>query len=115
MDNIEKILEKAKEIIPSTYRIGGICFTSMAVICGKLYSNNPKNLNHVHKDFKYMVSVIITVGKNISGVDTMFYYRMKTSDLGSRANILKHSHEELYLVHLRKFSMKLLFGVDIEP
>ena len=64
----------------------------MAVIDGKLYSNHPKNLNRVHKDTKYLVSVIITVGKDISGGDTVFYYGVKTSYLGSRSHILKHLH-----------------------
>ena len=67
-------------------------FTSMAVIGGKLYSNHPKDLNNLHKDTKYMISVIITVGKDISGCDTMFYDGVKTSDLGSRDHILKHLH-----------------------
>ena len=39
-----------------------------------------------------MVSVIITVGKDISGGDTVFYDGVKTSYLGSRAHILKHLH-----------------------
>ena len=39
-------------------------------------------MNHVHKDTKYLVSVIITLGKNISGGETMFYDGVKTSDLG---------------------------------
>ena len=64
----------------------------MAVIGGKLYSNHPKNLNHVHKYDKYLVYIIITVGKDISGVHTVFYDGVKTSDLGSRAHILKHLH-----------------------
>ena len=38
-------------------------FTSMAVISGQLFSNHPKNLNHVHKDSKDLVSVIITLGE----------------------------------------------------
>ena len=62
----------------------------MAIIGGKLYRNQPKNLNHVHKDKKYLVSIIITLGKNISGGDTVFYDGVKTSDLGSRAHISKH-------------------------
>ena len=67
-------------------------FTSTAFIGGKLYSNQPKNLNHVHNDSKDMVSIIIAVVKNISRGDTMFYDGVKTSDLGSRAHILKHLH-----------------------
>ena len=54
----------------------------MDVIGGKLYSNHPKNLNHVHKDTKYLVSVIITVGKYISGGDTVFYDGVKNLTWG---------------------------------
>ena len=39
-----------------------------------------------------MVSVIITMGGNISGGDTKFYYEVKTSDLGSISHVLKHLH-----------------------
>ena len=87
-----KETREGKKILPSTCRIGETIFTSMAVIGGKLYSNHPKAFNHVHKDTKYMVSVIITVGKNISGGDTVFFDGAKTSDLGSRPHILKHLH-----------------------
>ena len=34
-------------------------------------------MNHVHKDTKDLLSVIITLGKNIRGGDTMFYERVK--------------------------------------
>ena len=95
----------AKEILQSTCRIGETVFTFMPVICDKLYSNHPKNLNNVHKDAKDLVSVIIIEGKYISGGDTVFYDRLETSDLGSRVYILKH---------LKTFSVKVLFGVDIE-
>ena len=64
----------------------------MAAIGGKLYINHPKNLNHVHKNAKYLVFVIITLGKDISAGDTVFYAGVKTSDLGSRAHILKFLH-----------------------
>ena len=57
----------------------------MAVIGGKLYSNHPKNLNHVHKDTTYLVSVTIALGKYISGGDTVFYDGVKISDLVSTA------------------------------
>ena len=93
----------------------GIYFTSMAVIGGKLYSNQPKNLNHVHKDSKDMVFVIITVGKYISGGDTVFYDGVKTSDLGSRSHILKHLHGRIIFGSFEKKSKKVLFIVDIEP
>ena len=55
-------LERANEILPSTCRIGKTIFTSMAVIGGQLYRNHPRNLHHIHKDTKDLVSVIITLG-----------------------------------------------------
>ena len=51
-----------------------------------------KQKNHVHKDTKDLVSVIITLGKDISVGDIVFYDGVKTSDLGSSAHILKHLH-----------------------
>ena len=39
-----------------------------------------------------MVSVIVTIGKDISGGDTVFYDGVKTSDLRTRAHILKRLH-----------------------
>ena len=64
----------------------------MDVIGGKLFSNKPQNLNRVHKDSKDLLSVIINMGKNIRGGDTVFYNGVKTSDLGSRAHVLKYLH-----------------------
>ena len=42
LSNLKQKLEMAKEILPSTCRIGETIFTFMAVIGGKLYSNHPK-------------------------------------------------------------------------
>ena len=89
----------AKEILPSTCRIGGTFFASMAVIGGKLYRNHPNNMNHVHKDTKDLVSVIITLGKNISWGNTVFYDGVKTFDFGSRAHILKKLHGRMIFGH----------------
>ena len=47
-------------------------------------------MNHAHKDSKDFFSVIINLGKNVSGGDTVFYDGVKASDLGSRAHILKN-------------------------
>ena len=84
---LERKMEKSKEILPSTCIIGETIFTYMDFIDGKLYSNHPKSLNRVHKYSKDMVYVIITVGKDISGGDTVFYDGVKTSDLWIRAHI----------------------------
>ena len=42
-----------------------------------------------------MVSVIITVGKDKIGGDTVFYDEVKKSYMGSRAYIIKHLHEKM--------------------
>ena len=54
----------------------------MAVIGGRLFSNHPKNMNHLDKDSKYLVSVIITLGGNISGGDTVVYDGVKNLTWG---------------------------------
>ena len=104
IDDIEKVIqsqywttlkkkhEKAKYILPSTCRIGVNCFTFMAVIGGRLFSNHHKNLKHVNKDSKYLVSVIIILCGNINVGDTVFYDGLRTSDLGIRAHVLKYLH-----------------------
>ena len=66
----------------------------MAVIGGQMYQNHARNLNHIHKDTKYLVSVIITLGKNITGGDTVFYDGMKPCDVGNRSHILNIHTEE---------------------
>ena len=92
LDNFERKLEKAKEILPSIFRIGETIITYVAVIGGRLFSNHQKNMNHEHKDSKDLISVIITLRGNISGGGTVFYDGLKTSDLGSGANGFKHLH-----------------------
>ena len=96
-------LEKANEILSLTCRIGKTIFTSMAVVGGRLYRNHPKNLNHMHKDVKYLVSVIITLGKDIIRGDTLFYDGVKTCDFGNRSHILKHSHGIMVFGPFEKF------------
>ena len=39
-------------------------------------------MNHVHKDTKDLISVIIKVGKDISGGDTVFYDGVKNLTWG---------------------------------
>ena len=45
-----------------------------------------------------MLYVIITLRNNIRGGDTVFCDRVKTSDLGSRAHILKKLHGRMIFV-----------------
>ena len=78
-------------------RIRETFFTSIAVIGGKIKINHPKNMNHVHRDSKELVSVIITPEKNISGGYTVFYDVLKQTDLGKRAHVLKRLHVRMIL------------------
>ena len=113
-ETLKEKLGKAKEILPSIFRIGETVFTSMAVIGGRLFSNHPKNLNHVHKDSKDLFSFIITLGKYISGVYTVFYDGLKTSDLGSRDHVLKDLHVGIIFGLFGKKIMKVIFEEDID-
>ena len=88
----------------------GNVFTSMTVVGGKLFSNHPKNMNYVYKDSKDLVSVIINLGGNISGGDTLFYDGVKTSHLGSRAHVLKHLNGRMIFGKFEKKTMKVIFG-----
>ena len=67
-------------------------------------------MNHVHNETKEFVSVIITLGTNISGGETMFYDRVKTSDLGNRAHVLKHLHSKMIFGPFEKNSWRLSLG-----
>ena len=71
--NLGKTVDKAKEMIPNECRIGDTCFTSLANIGGNLYTRHPKNLNHVHKDSKDLISVIIILGTDVHGGETVFF------------------------------------------
>ena len=70
--NLGSTMDKAKEMIPKECRIGDTCFTSLANIGGNLYSRHRKNLNHVHKESKYLLSVIIILGTEVHGGETVF-------------------------------------------
>ena len=74
-----------------------MCFVSIASIGGKIYSNHAINMNILHKDSKYMVTVIITLGTSISAVETLFYDELKQTDLEKRARVLKHLYGRIIM------------------
>ena len=76
LQNLERTMDKAKEMIPNECRIGDKWFTSLANIGGNLYTRHPKNLNHVHKDSKYLLSVIIILGTDVHGGETVFLMKI---------------------------------------
>ena len=43
---------------------------SFATIGGNLFTRHPNNINHVHKDSKNLLSLIIILGKNVHGGET---------------------------------------------
>ena len=110
----KKNLGRKKKSYHQHAELAELSFIYMDIIRGKLFSNHPKNLNHVHKDSKDFVSVIITAGKNIRGGDTVFYDGVKISDLGSGAHVLQYLYKRMIFSPFEKKSMKVLFGEDIE-
>ena len=77
-------LDKAKEKIPKQCRIGDTCFTSLVTIGGNLFTRNTKNINHVHKYSNDILSVIIILGKNAHGVETVFNDGVNMNDIGKK-------------------------------
>ena len=90
--NLGSSLDNAKEKIPRQCRIGATCFTSLSTIVVNLFTRNPKNINHVHKDSNNILSVIIILGTNYHGGKTFFYDGVNMSDILKKAHSLKHSH-----------------------
>ena len=73
LSNFGKKLDKVRENIPKQYMIGDACFTALATIGGNLFTIRPKNLNPVHKESTYLLSVIIILVTNVHGDETVFY------------------------------------------
>ena len=65
-------MDKAKEKIPKECRICDTCITSFSTIGGNLYTRQAKNINHVHRDSKDIMSVIIILVTGINGGETVF-------------------------------------------
>ena len=83
-------MNKAKEIIPNECRIGDTCFTSLSTIGGNLYTRHPKNLNHLHKDSKDLMSVIIILGTDGDGGEIDFFGVDSLNDIVMSAQVLTH-------------------------
>ena len=90
--NLGRIMNQAKMMVPEEWRIGDTCFTSLETIRVNLYTIHPKNLNHVHKYSKDLLSVIIILGTDVNSGETVFNYGESMNDIGKRAHVLKHSH-----------------------
>ena len=90
--NLGSNMDKAKEMIPKECRIRDTCFTSLSTIGGNLYTRHVNNLNHVHKDSNDLLSVIIILGTDINGGETVFNDGENIFEIVKRAHVLKHSH-----------------------
>ena len=90
--NSKNFILDGKQKIPRKCKIGNTCFKYVAVIGGRLFRNSAKNNNHVHKDEKDFLSVIMILGKNVSGGGTVIYDGVRIYNLGLKAHILKHLH-----------------------
>ena len=64
----------------------------MAAIRVNLYTRYAKNINHINKDSKDLLSVIVILGTNANSGETVFYDEYNMNDIGKRAQVLKHSH-----------------------
>ena len=90
--NLGSTMDKAKEMIPNQFGIGDTCFTSFSTIGGNLYTRHANNLNHVHKYSQDILSVIIILGTDVNGGETVSYDGETMNGIGKRAHVLKHSH-----------------------
>ena len=61
---------------------------------------------------KDLVSVIKTLVTNISGGDTVFYDRVKITDLVNRDHVLKHLHGRIIFGPFERYFYKVVFGRD---
>ena len=93
---------KAKAMIPKECRIGDTCFTSFATIVGNLCTRHMNNLNHVQKDSKYLLLVIIILVTDVNGGETFFYDGENMKDIGKRAHLLNHSYGRCVIVSFDK-------------
>ena len=67
------------------------CFTSLGTIGGNLLTRHPKNINRVHKYRKDIMSVIITLGIDVNGGETVFY-GIIMNDIGKIAHVINDSN-----------------------
>ena len=102
--NLGSMLDKAKEKIPKKCRIGDTCFMSLEIIGGNLFTRNPNNPNHVHKESNSLLLLIIILGTNVHGGETVFYDGLNMNDIGKIAHVLKHLHKRCLVVPLDKIS-----------
>ena len=68
--NLGSMTNKAKENMTKQCTIGDKCFTSLVTIVDNSFTRHPKDLND-------SLSVIIILGTNVHGGETVFLWRKK--------------------------------------
>ena len=79
-------LDCAKLIIPEKYRIRGTCFTAFTLVG---VGDSSSGFVHIHKDNRDVVSIILSLGNNVKGGDTI-YYKDKSGQHEIARTIFKH-------------------------
>ena len=61
-----------------------------------------KNLNHLHKDSKDLLLVIIIFGTDVNVGETVFNDGENMNVIGKRAHVLDHSHGRYFIGYFDK-------------
>ena len=64
--SLERIVLRVKYEIPKECIIGDTFFTPLSIIGENLFTRHPKNINHVHKYNKDLLSVIIYLETDVN-------------------------------------------------
>ena len=81
----------------------------MATIGNNLFTRHPNNLNHVDKYSNDLLSVIIMLGKNVHGGETVFNDVVNMNYTEKISHVLKHAHGRCVVGSFDKIYMKDLF------
>ena len=100
----------AKDKTPEKCRIGGTCFTSVAIYGRNVFTCNYKKMNHVHKEHNDLVSETITLGVNVDGGDTILMMVYVNMIWVEELMCWRTLMEDLSLVYMIIFIMKVIFG-----
>ena len=76
--------------------------------------NTPKNLNHVHKYSKDIMSVIVTLGPVVNGGENVLLNGITMDEIVKISNVINNSHVRCVLGAFEKFYMRSLFGLDTD-
>ena len=111
--NMETIVFLAKYEIPKEFRVWDTWFTSLSTIKVNLLTRHWKKTYCLQKYSKDILSVIITLGTNVNGGETIFNW-MNVNYIGKRVHVLKNAYGVCVVVEFDNKNMKDLFEMDKE-